>query len=167
MSGGPRIVVTDTSVVINFIHAQLLLRLPGLTSMAFVVTDVVRGEVTVDEQRAILDQVLTTDGWSCESITDPAAIEMQADLMSTMDPGEASSLALAATRGWMVACDERRAFLREAEKRLGEGRVLNTPGLLLMAIRAGTLTVGEADAAKAILEANRYTMRFASFADLV
>jgi hypothetical protein len=57
-------------------------------------------------------------------------------------------------------------FLREAEARLGLGRVVNTPGLLLMAIKAGRMSVTEADQVKAVLEANRFKMKFGSFGDL-
>jgi predicted nucleic acid-binding protein len=162
-----KIVITDASVVINFIHADLLMRLPDLTGMSFVVTDVVYDEVNYPAERRTLDEVLTLDGWACESVTDPAAMALQADLMSVMDRGEASSLAVAAIKGCLVACDEHHVFLVEAEARLGHGRVVNTPGLLLMAIKAGRLSVAEADQVKATLEANRFKMRFGSFAELL
>ena len=51
--------------------------------------------------------------------------------------------------------------------RLGEGRVLNTPGLFLLGIRAGILTVDAADRMKAVLERHRFKMRFSSFRELV
>jgi predicted nucleic acid-binding protein len=85
-----------------------------------------------------------------------------------MGRGEAASLALAVSLGQSyVASDERRVFLREARMRLGEGRIIDTPGLLLLAIRRGTLTLDDADRAKATLETQRFTMRFDSFADLI
>ena len=81
--------------------------------------------------------------------------------------GEASCLALAAKRGWLVACDERRVFLREARARLGEGRILNTPGIYILSLQAGLITVAAADQAKATLEAHRFRMAFRSFGDLL
>jgi hypothetical protein len=51
--------------------------------------------------------------------------------------------------------------------RLGSGRILNTPGLYLLCIRSGLITVEEADAAKATLEQRRFRMVFASFRDLL
>lgn len=66
-----------------------------------------------------------------------------------------------------MACDEKRVFLREARTRLGTGRILNTPGLYVLWIRAGVLSVEEADAAKAILDSNRFKMRFASFREVI
>ena len=74
---------------------------------------------------------------------------------------------MAAARGWMVASDERRRFRREVVARLGEGRLVTTAGLLVLAIRAGLLSVEEADHAKAVLEQHRFRMTFASFRELL
>lgn len=165
MSAGT-VVITDASVIINFSHADLLKRLPELTGLSFVVTDVVYEEVRYPDQRAKLDDALKLDGWACESVTDPAAMALQAELMAVMDKGEASSLAVAVVRSCLVACDEGHVFVTQANARLGTGRVVNTPGLLLMAIKAGRLSVAEADRIKALLETKRFKMKFGSFADL-
>ena len=161
------IVVADANVVINFIHVGLLADLPRLVGWAFIVTDVVYEEVTRPEQRAALDAALTAGTWKRESLVELDAIALQAELMTIMDPGEASTLALAATKGYLVASDERRAFLREARARLGPGRIVDTPGLIVLAIDAGNLTVPEADHLKQVLEAHRFKVRFRSFADLL
>ncbi len=84
-----------------------------------------------------------------------------------MGSGEASCIALAQSRGLYLASDERRAFLREVRARIGETRLLTTPGIFVLAIRAWLLTVEAADAAKKVLEQRRFTMRFASFADVI
>jgi predicted nucleic acid-binding protein len=81
--------------------------------------------------------------------------------------GEAACLALAVHRGALVASDEKRAFKREAETRLGPGRILNTPGLFLIGIRRGLLTVEEADDLKRALESKRFRMKFDSFRELI
>ncbi len=65
-----------------------------------------------------------------------------------------------------MASDEGGAFLREATARLGAGRIINTPGLFLMAIRAGIISVEQADEAKTVLEQRRFRMKFCSFRDL-
>jgi len=74
---------------------------------------------------------------------------------------------LAETHSWYVASDEKKAFRREALARLGQGRILTTPGLIVLAIRAGLLTVERADVIKTILETNRFRMAFGSFSEIV
>jgi hypothetical protein len=58
-------------------------------------------------------------------------------------------------------------FLREVRARIGEHRLLNTPGLYVHWIRSGLLTVAEADEAKLKLESQRFKMTFGSFGELV
>ncbi|HSK77721.1 MAG TPA: hypothetical protein VLQ45_14820, partial [Thermoanaerobaculia bacterium] len=89
------------------------------------------------------------------------------DLRQIMGLGEAACLAMAVHRGALIASDEKRVFKREAEARLGLGRLLNTPGLLVLAIRRGILTVNEADGLKRDLEVGRFRMRFESFRELL
>jgi len=74
-------------------------------------------------------------------------------------------LALAVTLKCAIACDEKRVFLREANRLLGDPPILNTPGLLILCIRHALLTIEQADAAKALLEQHRYRMSFRSFAE--
>lgn len=76
-------------------------------------------------------------------------------------------MSLAQTRGWLIASDEKRVFRREALSRLGPGRIINTPGILLVAIRAGVLSIDEADRMKAELERHRFRMPFGSLRELL
>jgi predicted nucleic acid-binding protein len=162
-----RVVVTDANVVINFIHAGMLDELPAMVDMDFVVTDEVYAEITRPEQRHVLDAALAAGTWTRESLVEPEAVALYATLAVTMGRGEAASLALAVTGRCFLASDERRVFLREARERLGQGRIINTPGLLVMAIRRGSLTVADADRIKAVLETRNFTMKFRSFADVI
>lgn len=101
-----------------------------------------------------------------ERITDPEDLFCYVGLRTVLGSGEAACLTLAERHGWFVASDEKRRFRREATERLGADRVISTPGLLVLAIRAGLLSVDEADAAKVVLEQHRFKMRFASFVSL-
>jgi predicted nucleic acid-binding protein len=96
-----------------------------------------------------------------------AELALFVELRRSLGMGEAACLALAVHRGALVASDEKRAFRREAETRLGPGRILNTPGLLLLSIRRGLLTVEEADEIKNTLESKRFRMKFRSFKELL
>jgi predicted nucleic acid-binding protein len=87
-------------------------------------------------------------------------------LLRVIDRGEAASLAWAVTEAAAIACDDRKAR-REATSRLGAGNILTTPGIFLVAIKEGLLTVDEADAKKTVLESRKFTMPFRSFRELV
>ena len=76
-------------------------------------------------------------------------------------------MSLAQTRGWLIASDEKRVFRREALSGLGPGRIINTPGILLVAIRAGVLSIDEADRMKTDLEQHRFRMPFGSFREML
>lgn len=161
------IVVTDANVLINLMHVvrlDLCARLPG---HEFVVPDQVREEITDANQRIALDDAVVRSVVRIEAITDLSAVTLFTELIARIDRGEAACLALAIERGWCVASDERRRFRREAEQRIGAERIIGTKDLYLLAIRAGLLSVEEADEDKAVLERHRFKMGFESFRDFV
>ena len=162
-----QIIVTDANVLINMIHVDSLALLARLEGLRFVVVEEVIAEVSDPEQaRALLHAI--DSGWiHREPLDNVDGLELFAALARILGRGEAAALALAATRGHAVACDEKRVFRREALARIGEGRILTTPGILLMAIRRGLITVEDANRMKEILARNRFVMTFTSFADLL
>jgi predicted nucleic acid-binding protein len=160
-------VVTDANILINLTHVGRLGffgRLPGFT---FVVTPDVLAEIVLPDQKQQVDGAVAVGIFRIEELSSPETIALFAELRHLMGAGEASSLALAVHRGWAVASDEKRAFRREALARLGPNRILTTPGLYKVAIRADLLSVPEADADKALLEAWKFKAGFSSFGDLV
>ena len=140
----------------------------GKTSgFRFGVTDEVIAEVTDPRQVQVLQAALAEGALSQESISSPEELEIYAELSQILGSGESACLALAANRGWLVACDEKRVFLREARNRLGDNRIINTPGLYVLWVRLGLLSVEQADDAKTTLETNRFKMSIVSFRDVV
>jgi len=132
-----------------------------------VVTPDVLAEIVLPDQRQQVDGTVAGGILRIEELSSPDSIALFAELRHLMGAGEAASLALAIHRGWAVASDEKRAFRREASARLGPGWILTTPGLYVVAIRAGLLSVAEADADRARLEACKFKMGFLSFRDLI
>ena len=160
------IVVTDANVLINLMHVarlDLCSRLPGYE---FVVPDHVRAEITDAKQRLALDDAVVRSVVRIEAITDLSAVTLFIELIAHIGRGEAACLTLAIERGCWLASDEQRRFRREAERRIGAGRIMGTKDLYLIAIRAGLLTVEQADEDKAVLERHRFKMDFESFRDL-
>ena len=162
-----RVVVTDANVLINLIHVGRLGLLGTLPGYKFVVPPEVEAEVRIPAQAQELAHAFDVGHVERTSFSGIEELEAYAELVRTIGRGEAACLAMAQVRGWYVASDERRRFLRHAEERLGPGRVLNTAGIFVLAIRAGVLTVEEADQHKCALEEHRFKMRFSSFRDLL
>ncbi len=128
--------------------------------------DAVAEEIT-DAQHALALQTAFDEGHlRGESLTEPDALALFAELVQVMGRGEAASLALAWCKHWYLACDEKRVFRRKAVELLGEERLLTTPGIIVLCIRQGLIAVDHADQMKAILETKRFKMTFRSFRDV-
>lgn len=162
-----RIVVSDANILINLIHVDLLGLLGQLPGYEFVVPEQVVAELTEPSQSLALQTGISLGVVRVEVMDDFRALALFAEFTGIMGRGEAACLSLAVSRGWFLASDERRVFRREATNRLGQDRLLNTPGIFLLAIRSGVLTVEAADNAKTRLEGLRFRMRFKSFRDLL
>ena len=161
------VVVTDANVLINLIRIGQLPLLGQLDGYRFLVPAEVVNEITEQDQREALSGALA-GGFLEQVVVDTMeSLQLFADLRDVMGMGEAACLALAATRGCHIASDEKKRFRRRAVELIGEERIVRTEGLLLEAIRQGRISVVEADRFKAVLAANRYSMSFQSFADLM
>ena len=161
------LVLVDASVLINLAILQRFDLLAALPSLGFAVPDIACGEVKEPELRAVLEVAMAAGTVRMVSFETTDELRHFAELSTQIGPGEAACLALAISREGLVACHERRAFVRIARGRLGPDRIFTTPGLMLEAIRIGAIDVDDADACKAILEQRRFRMRFASFRDLL
>lgn len=160
-------VVCDTCVLVAFAQIErvdLLVRHPRFR---FVVPDQVLDEVTRVAQREQLDEAIARGGLELVVSSDPVEIELAVELRRVLGRGEAVAIAVAWSRSWCIATDERGRTRRVIAERLGERRLLTTPGILLEAIRGGLSTVAEADALKARLESHRMRMTFGSFGELL
>src|ERR1700675_1247664 len=158
-----RVVVTDTNILINLLHISRLDLLGKLPPYSFVVPEEVVKEVREPQQAQALRTAMSSGLLSEVQLADPAELKVYADLIQILGSGEAACLSLAQCRHWLIASDEKKKFRRETLARLGAGRLLNTPGILTLAISRGILTIEDADGAKAVLEQHRFIMSFRSF----
>ena len=166
---GRLLVSTDSNILINFIKIGRLDLLRQLRNYAFRIPEEVYQEISYPDQRAELDRALE-EGWTEKfQITALDEISAYAQYRRQMDDGEAACLAVSVSRRWIIACDEqkKRVIHREVRNKLGTGYLLNTPGILVKAIREGHLTVEEADQIKEDLAHNRFVMNIASFRELL
>lgn len=158
-------VAIDTNVLINLIHVERLDLLGKVPGFEFVAPEEVVEEVARPEQAQLPEEAIRRGDLRREAITDGERI-LYADLLDVIDDGEAACMAMAQARGWLIATDERRRILRLAHERLGPRSVLNTAGLLVLAIRGGILSIEEADRIKGRLENRRFRMKFGSFREV-
>jgi len=162
-----RVVVTDANILINLIHIDRLALLGQLTGFEFVVPPEVIQEISAPQQAVTVARALSQGFFKEEALVEIPALSLYAELVTTLGKGEAACLSMAVTKGWMIASDEGRKFRREVLSKIGKDRLVNTPGLLLLAIRLGVLSIAEADSALAVLASHRFKVKFKSFRDLL
>lgn len=159
------VVITDTNVLINFLHIGQLGLLGVLPAYRFQLPPEVLHELTDLAQRTAVDEAIAAGQLDLLVVDALDALAIFGELRDLMGRGEAACLALAATGGFHLASDEKKRFCRKAIELIGEARILATEDLLLEAIRCGGITVAQADGYKGILAEKRYVMPFASFAE--
>lgn len=162
-----RTAVVDANILINLIHADLLQLLGAIPDYDFVVPEEVVSEIIEPAQHQQVAGAISDGRLRVETITEPDDLARYAELRRSLGKGEAACLVLAKRHGWLIGSDEKGRFHREAVASLGAGHIVNTAGLFVIAIRAGAISVEEADQAKSVLERRRFRMPFNSFRDLV
>jgi len=164
------IVITDTSVLINFLVLDRVALLSRLPDRRFVVTDHVRAEITAhyQEQLQRLEQAFSDGILEEISVTDLEEVQFFARLTATgLGTGECSAIAVAAHRKFHLAIDDKRA-IKKVAKLAPELRILTTEALMVLLIQHEILTVAEADAMKLDWEQNhRFRLTFQSFAERI
>jgi predicted nucleic acid-binding protein len=172
--GRPKAII-ETSVLVNFLkidRTDLLSRHPAYR---FVVLDLVRNEVgTKPWYAAQADRLTAAIAAGHLLVDDPPEATPLAELaafaaMSEVKIGEGERAAVAAAyaRGLSLAMQDHRAWKRTATYSARIPRE-DTVSIVASLIKAGILTVAEADAIKADWEANhKFTLTFASFAERI
>lgn len=162
------IVITDTSVLVNFLVLDRVRLLASMSQRKFVVTDHVRAEVTAhySEQLSRLEQAFDSDMLEEIAVRDLEEVELFASLTGTgLGIGECSAIAVAVHRQLALAIDDKTA-IKQVRKRWSEIAIFTTESLVVEMIREGILSVDEADAMKSDWEIkHRFRLKFDSFGD--
>jgi len=154
-------------VPINLAHTPHLRLLGSTPGFRFLLSEELLADIQDPAQREMVDTAILEGSLELTRTETTAELAFYAEFTRILGAGESACLALASNRGWSIACDERRVFLKEARSRIAKDQLINTPGLYLLWIRCGLLTVAEADAAKLTLEGRRFKIVFSSYGDLV
>jgi len=141
-------VITDTSVLINFLavdQASLLLDHPHFH---FFLTDHVRIEVTelYPDQFARLEAILSDGSLQQLTVNTPEELEIFAALTleRRLGPGECAAIAAAVYRGYAIAIDDR-AAIKQVIRLFPDLRIETTQSIVVGLIRSGCLSVAAAD----------------------
>jgi predicted nucleic acid-binding protein len=164
---GRLLVVIDSSFLINFLVLDQMDILGRLPQFHFHVVNHVSAEIRHEDQRRRLRAAIEGGIVTEIEITNPGEILLYDELRQFLGDGESASLAVAVSRRWVIAADEKGRFRRELIARLGENYLLDTAGALVTAIRAGVITTAQAEALRAHLRENRFEMDPRPFDELV
>ena len=164
------VVITDTSVLINFLVLDRAGLLAGVPTHRFVVTDHVRAEITAHYHEQLQRLELAFSAQILEEITvsDLAEVQLFAELTAKgLGVGECSAIAVAVHRQLTLAIDDKQAIKKVASLGLNV-IILTTESLMVLLIRQGALSVDEADAMKLEWETNyRFRLTFSSFRERI
>ena len=159
-------VATDTSLLLNFLRIDRADILGALTGFRFHVLNHVVNEVTKEPHVSRLQTALAQNYVTQFVLTDLEAIADYAALRAKLGDGEAATIASAGYLQWVVGLDEKGRARREAAARVGTHNLLNTPGILVLAVRTGLLTLDIAEQIRLDLARYRYQIK-SSIADLL
>ena len=124
-------------------------------------------EIEYQDQRQVVEEAIQQGWLQVTKLEDPTELETYAKAKELLGSGESACWALAVRRNWVLATDDSKGAKWEKVISAPGIQVLNTPGIIMLAIRAGALTVQQADAIKMTLEKNRFKMAFRSFGDVL
>lgn len=169
-AGGRIVVVTDTSVLVNFLcidRMDLIAHHPD----RFVITDHVADEITdhYPEQKARLNAALAAGTVEQLSVSGDAALELFRTLseMRKLGSGESAAIAYAIANDCALAIDDRTATTKARELK-PDIVVLGTQDIMVQLIRSGVLDVAEADRIKdAWAEQHRFRLGIRTFGGVI
>lgn len=171
MDGPPTVIlVTDTSVLVNFLRIDRMDLIRDV-SPRFLVTEHAAAEISelCGEQVERFEVALASGCCELCRVEDDTALELFGLLTETtrLGIGESATIAHALAVGAGLAIDDRRAT-NEARRISDQLAILSTIDLVVLMIREGLLTVQQADIIKDDWANNhRFRLRFGSFAELL
>lgn len=151
------LLVADTSVLVNLAVLDRL-DLFAATGFEAHVPNHVVAEMTRQHQRERLVAAMAAGHLTEMEITELAELSEYAGLRKRFGDGESAAMAVAFTRGWMIAVDEAGPVRRIVLERLGKDHLVTTPSLLTRAVRRNVIKRDDLPAIRAALAANRFAM---------
>jgi hypothetical protein len=160
----PRILVLDACVAVTFGNIARLDLITGIRGYQVAIGARARAEVSRDPARAEVQSAVSSGALSVAAIdlAVPAEVAALADFdrrPAFRGRGEAEVLALARTRGYAVASDER-AVLTAARAEAAAGPSFSSLEFLVFAVRESRLDLASANALLGKLDIGRQIVRY-------
>ena len=162
-------IVTDTSVLINFLNVDRLDLFARSNTYRFFVTEHVKREITdhYPKQIARLEEGIASGALREIVVNTIEELVTFAELSTTkrLGLGECAAITAAVHRQLLLAIDDRQA-IKATHRLCQEKKILTTTDVMVSFIQEGLLTVAEADQIKAAWETQyRFKLEFSSFQD--
>jgi predicted nucleic acid-binding protein len=143
----PRPCVLDTSILLSFTGAGRFEIVLDNQRYEWCVTPLVRGELTRREYREPVDAAIAGGRLQLAAVdsTNEAELREWARWSAAVDAAEGEAIAIALSRGWLIAIEDRQAQ-RALDRTAGTGHWLNSANVLVDAVRDQRLALVEADA---------------------
>ena len=169
-AGGRIVVVTDTSVLVNFLCVDRM-DLLARHSDRFVITDHVASEITdhYPEQKSRLSAALADGTVEQLSVSGDMALDLFRTLSETrkLGSGENAAIAYAIANDCALAIDDRTAA-RKARELKPDIVILSTQDIMVHLIRSGELEIAEADRIKDTwADQHRFRLAITSFREVL
>jgi predicted nucleic acid-binding protein len=138
--------VLDASLILSVASANAFHLLWTHPEHVWHISGIVRSELRKRASRDPIDAAIAAAHLLLVELdtTNQAQMREWAAWLERVDQGEAEAIAIASTRGWLVAIEDRRAQ-RAIEANLGQGRWVNCGSLLIDALTDKRLSLAEAD----------------------
>ncbi|MGH2459147.1 MAG: hypothetical protein ACRDIY_09800 [Chloroflexota bacterium] len=138
------VVVSDANILINLCFANRLDLLGQIPGVEFIIAPEIEREMRRGRGRrfaAEFSRLVNQGILRAEDATGPRAVEVYVLCRETyrLDEGESGGLALAASREYLFATTDARAF-EAGVSELGESRVVHLEDILELALARGVLT---------------------------
>lgn len=164
------VVVSDTSVLINFLRIDRL-HLIGCCSCRFLVTDHVRGEISENfpEQFQRFQQGLQKQILEEIQVTESAELELFSALQQKgkLGIGECSAISAAIHRGCSLAIDDNLA-IKSAQRLAPQLHILRTQDLIVKMIQENVLSTQDPDSiAQDLADNHRFKLKINSFKEFI
>ena len=145
--------IPDSSLLITLGKAKCVDILRKTPSYEWRIGEVTRSELRQPETREPVERLILEGVIKIVELdsTDSRGMELLAEWAERVDPGEAEAIAIAARWGWLVGLEDLEAR-RLVDRHLGRGRWINGANLFIDAVRAGTVSLADAEAAFASLD---------------